>query len=897
MALVNYLITGLSLFFLIDLGLIYRSQKQTKSVRFFQAKLISSKLILLIIGLVGNGVIIIERNYQQDSILVLVLTISIVLIVTIISSIHPYMEPIVWHIIVYLQVIGIITLHSLQVGRALRQSMIALIGYGLMLMVCYVIQKINFLEKLTYVYIGLSIGLLVISNSTLNGATNWFQLFDLSFQPSEFVKIIFAFSLGAIFRKERSLKRLVIGTVYSAVLVLILVYQRDLGGAFLFFAMYAVLSYLYYRKRWISMVQLVGISFGGVAAYHLFGHVRVRILSWLDPFSYIDKEGYQITQGLFAIANGKYMGVGLTEGASHKVPAVTTDFIFAAINEKLGVVMGLIIIVLFFFLVIVLLSQCQKNKRIFPAYLSVGISVMLGFQAFLILGGVLKLIPLTGVTLPFISSGGSSLIASYLSVGVIESMAKSSDQSGKYEYREHTIITIKYVMTALYAALLAYMLYFVVFQSDEIELNSYNSRLPEIEKSIIRGSIYDRKGNILVETQIVETEQEEQAVRNYRYDGLFAHVIGYSDVGKTGLEARYNMDLLRSSRPLLERIGKMFDPNKKQGDSLHLTLDLELQKIAAQSLGKRKGAVVAIEVDTGKILAMVSQPSFNPNTMAKDYQYLLNDQEATLLNRVTNGLYPPGSTFKVVTALAYAQQKGVDFEYQCQGKAIFGQRLIHCYKDRAHGQESIADAFAYSCNTAFAQMANKMEPNQWRAKAEQLYFNRNLPYDLNHQVSRFRLDLEATEELIAETGIGQGETLITPLHNLLITAAIANGGQLMRPYLLDTITNERGQVVKQNLPKPEAVILSEAEVRQLQDYMTEAVRRGTAQGLSTKQYTAAGKTGSAENPFGKAHAWFIGYAPAKQPKIAVSIIVENAGTSSQNAVPIAGKIFDAYLTN
>jgi len=885
--LINYIIVLLTIIFIVHLLSQYRRSSNEEIV----VNLGLSKIIIFGIALVGHGSIIATVGVTNQGIQILALNLLVIITYTILSHSIDFLEPVIWHIISFLHLIGSLMLHRLNPELSIKHNMVALLGFIIMIIIGFVVTKLKFLDKLSLVYMFLAIGLLLIVNSTTNGATNWFEYGNVSFQPSEFVKIIFAFYLASIFKKKYNFTHLVIGSFVSAIIVLILVYQRDLGSAFLFYVLYMVISYMYSRKRWLSFVQLGALAAGGFVAYTIFTHVQTRILAWLDPFAYIDNQGYQMTQGLFAFASGKWMGTGITQGFPTKIPVVTTDFIYAAIGEEFGTVFTLLLIIIYLILIILLLSQCQKTNDIFKAYVGVGLVVMFGFQGFLIIGGVIKLIPLTGVTLPFISYGGTSLVATIISLGIVEAITKSKNVSEVKEYRSHTIITLKIVMVFLYMLLFGYLLYFITFQSEALQLNSYNNRLDIIEKTIQRGTIYDENGVTLAYSKF----EDNKFIRVYPYKEMFAHAIGYSQVGKTGVEAYMNVELLSSNNNFFDQVKHSLSGVKPAGSDIYLTLNYELQKIAYHSLEGKKGAVIAMDPSTGKILAMVSKPDFDPNQIEAIYQDLLAAENGVLLNRTTNGLYPPGSTFKTITAISYIHEHGEDFYYFCQGRDIFANKYIHCYGDTAHGRVDIKDAFAVSCNTAFATMGEGLDLHKFELYTNDLLFNQELPYDYDHVTSSFILPETVSGELRAETVIGQGEILISPLHNLLITSAIANGGQLMKPYLVDSVVNKKGTLISKNLPVNALEMFNTSDSLLLKDYMEAVVLEGTGKGLLSTKYTAAGKTGSAENPFGDTHAWFVGFAPVENPKIAVAIIVENSGSSSANSIPIAKELFDYYL--
>ncbi len=864
------------------------------SVEDNKTSLSMEQFILFVFCILGHGFILLNNGLNKDGITIMGLNIIAIGLFVYGSQLTNYLEPIVWHLIAMIHLTGSIMLHRLDPSLALKHTLYACVGFVVMFIAIFILRYIKRIDKLTWIYLILSVALLLSVNATVNGATNWVNIRGITFQPSEIVKILFAFSLAGLFRFQKSFSGLVIGSLFSGLLILILVYQRDLGSALLFFVTYIVLSYMYYQKRWLPFAQIGVLSLASMIAYKLFSHIQVRIISWLYPFEYIDHEGYQITQSLFAFARGKWMGTGLLQGMPKRIPVVNSDFIFAAIGEELGSLFVLLTIFLFYMLIIMLLSQCQKSKNRFYLYVSVGMTVMLGFQGFLIIGGVIKLVPLTGVTFPFVSYGGTSLITSIIMVGFIDLTSKLSDHRENYQFNAHTLISLKFVMTILYLALMGYFLFFVIVQSEEVQLNSYNKRLESIEKEIIRGSIYDSTGEVLAYTRTNDLGQE----RIYPFGQTYAHVVGYTNPGKTGIEADLNMQLLNSNQNVFQQFLRNIKAQERQGSDVHLTLNHSLQEIASDSLGDRKESVVAMDPTTGKILALVSKPDFDPNTLSQVYATLSEDtKEAALLNRVTNGLYPPGSTFKILTALTYIRHHNEPFSYVCRGTDTFAEKTISCYGHTAHGPVSITEAFAYSCNTAFATMGEAITTQQLEETANDLFFNQALPYPYNHKISQFGFPTIVSASLRAETVIGQGETMITPLHNLMITSAIANGGLAMTPYLVDYIENANGHIVEQTLPEGHETSLTADEIKALREYMIATVETGTGKMLSNDNYSAAGKTGAAENPFGPTHAWFVGFAPADHPQIAIAIIVENAGSSGANAVPIAKEMFDAYLIN
>lgn len=341
---------------------------------------------------------------------------------------------------------------------------------------------------------------------------------------------------------------------------------------------------------------------------------------------------------------------------------------------------------------------------------------------------------------------------------------------------------------------------------------------------------------------------------------------------------------------------------KDPGNNIVTTLNVKLSQIAGNALGAQKGAIVVIEPDTGKILAMVSSPTYNPNTLTDAaWKRLTSDAEedSALYNRATQGLYPPGSTFKLYTALEYMREEEAynKFHYRCTGSIGKGKDRIKCYGGEVHGRVDLTDAFAESCNAAFCQIGSKLDISLWRKTCESLYYNKNVPLDkLEQKASQFAITSSSALGDVMQASIGQGDTLVTPLQNALLVCAAVNGGSVMKPYVVDHVEDYEGNILTTNEPEKISEPISKAEAKTLKRLMRATVTSGTATSLRYGSYQAGGKTGSAEFQNGStdSHAWFVGYAEQKGKKLVVSIVVERAGTGSAYAVPIAKKIFDAY---
>lgn len=464
--------------------------------------------------------------------------------------------------------------------------------------------------------------------------------------------------------------------------------------------------------------------------------------------------------------------------------------------------------------------------------------------------------------------------------------------------RNREVLIITYVFVGIFLAMIGYMAYYLFVKSSDAINNSYNKRQDLLAERVVRGKILSKDKEVLAETVIGKDGKE---TRYYPYSNMFAHIVGHFSQGRTGVELLENYKMLQSNDNPISNISKELAGQKTSGDNVVTTLSVKLQKTAYEVLGNHKGAVVAIEPSTGKILAMVSKPDYDPNPeqLNSNWNYLLQDanQQSALLNRATQGLYPPGSIFKILTAAEYMRENDKSaYSYQCTGKLHYKGVDINCYGNKVHGRLDLKHSFSKSCNSSFAHIGSLLDIGKYRQLCEAFLFNKEIPVKFPYKKSSFVLSKQSDEEEILHTAMGQGKTTITPLHAAMIVSAIGNKGKMMTPYVVDRLESSEGNLVKQTKEGVCATPVSEDEAATLTDYMKEVVNSGTATALSGLGYKAAGKTGSAEfNSSKDSHSWFVGFAPADNPQIAISVIVEGAGTGSEYAVPMAKQIFQTYL--
>ena len=412
----------------------------------------------------------------------------------------------------------------------------------------------------------------------------------------------------------------------------------------------------------------------------------------------------------------------------------------------------------------------------------------------------------------------------------------------------------------LFALLFGWMCFYFTQTAIENKVglfdNDYNHRDELLAARNRRGSIYASDAETILASTQTELDDNGNVIqiRSYPFGSMYAHVLGYAQLGGSGLEEYFKYELLHSDLPLSEKV--RYD-NKEDaedklypGNNLITTLDPAVQKACYDAMGNYDGAVIVTEVKTGRIIAMVSKPDYDPNYIEENWESLLADNESgTLLNRVTQGLYPPGSTFKIIDCIDLLEENPdavKDYSFECSGVFEQGGESIHCYDYEVHGRITLEESFAHSCNSSFANIGlNMISPDTMSDTLRSLLFNSKLPYDLPYVRSSVNMPDTLSTEGIMQMSIGQGTTSMTPLHLNMITSAVANGGVLMRPHLVDELHDAKGRTLRVYGNEAYGSLMPEEVAQQVVQFMRAVVTDGTASSLSGRDYEAAGKTGAA----------------------------------------------------
>lgn len=494
-----------------------------------------------------------------------------------------------------------------------------------------------------------------------------------------------------------------------------------------------------------------------------------------------------------------------------------------------------------------------------------------------------------------------------------------------------------YFFILIFVAQLIFLGYINFYLGPVLATNPYNRRLAAEEAGIRRGAIYDRNGIVLAR----DVEENGKRKRSYPLGQSTSQLLGFvsEQYGRTGLESQFDTYLLAldDAGSVDKLINRIFN-RPSYGYNVYLTLDANLQKKAVTLLGNRRGAVVALDPKTGAVLALASTPGYDPNKIErvidrKTEKYVENGKTLTrevkvtyfdlikkdnenspLLNRATFGMYSPGSTFKLITGAGVLSENAeITRELiKCDGSITVDGFVL---KDtKAHGIVDFNDALRVSCNTAFARYGLLLGEKGLKKSAGAFGFvtdgskgqgkdrpvagqDRLSPIDFNY-ISYNPGTLPGgsygkTE--IASTAIGQGRVMASPMQMALVAAGIANNGVIMSPYVLNEVKTVKGTVRDKAAPRQLYAAMTPEIAARLTTAMEAVVSRGTATAAAINGIRVAGKTGSAQNPGGETHAWFVGFAPAGNPSIAVAVVLENAGAGGKEAAPVAREVMAAYL--
>lgn len=874
----------------------------------------------------------------------------------------PGADPAILPVVFTLSGIGITFVTRLQPDASLGQVIFLFLGVALMVGTLAVVKNLEVIKRYKYVLGIAGIILLVLPmfiGTEIYGSKLWIKIGGFQFQPGEFAKVLIVLFLAGYLAENRELlsisNRTVLGIKFPrlrllyplfivwGVCLLVVAFERDLGSALLFYTIFLIMLYVATGRVSYVIIGLALLAIGAFGMYQIMSHVQVRVAIWLDPFSDAQNLGYQIVQSLFSLADGGLAGVGIGKGMADIIPVVASDMIFAAIGEEMGLLGGSAVLLLFMLFAVRGLTTAARAKSDLAAFSAAGLTAAISFQAFTIVGGVTKLIPLTGVTLPFMSQGGSSLLASFVIVALLlragdeatdrsTEIANTSTDLATAGYRTtvrgshmrrpaldtpesgllgrvalaNRLTRTVFLFTALFAVLIGNITYIQVIKASEYQDMPSNNHTINKARYIKRGSIITADGLTLAESI---KQADGTYARSYPNGNLAAHAVGYysQQYGTMGIENTQN-DTLTGSKDYsswqnaLNSLAGISEP----GNSVQLTIDSRIQRAAEQALAGRVGAIVALDPRSGAVLAWASAPTFdNTNIQAAiEAANASGGADTSMYDRATLALYTPGSTFKVLT-LASALENGLatlDTTYDSPGRMEIGGADVVSIGERGHGKISLAKAFALSSNTVFGQVADGLGAEKLVATARAFGYGQQLGLDFTTAASVMPNPEEMTEWELAWAGagqpVGQGHTpgpQATVMQNALMAATIANNGIAMNPYVVSQILAPDGTVLKTTRGRSLGQAVSSGTAAQVKQAMLDVVQNGTGSAAAIAGVKVAGKTGTAETNNANANSTFVGFAPYDTPTVAIAVVIEQNAKGEEGAAAVGGQVLRAAL--
>jgi cell division protein FtsW (lipid II flippase) len=787
---------------------------------------------------------------------------------------------------------GLLTIWRLDPGFGIRQlgwfllacsSLYFLLRYG---------RGLRWIRR--YRYLWISLGLLLMALTLLFGTHPgggsprlWLGCCGFYFQPSEALRLLLVAFLASYLADRLTFANVTqsswdFRTWLPLILIWLLsfsllVVQRDLGTGMLFLALLTMLLYLVLDRWQVLVIAGVLGVIGGLLGFYLFDVVTVRVEAWLNPFADPLGGSYQIIQSLITVASGGLFGRGMGLGSPGFVPAIHTDFIFTAITEEHGLLAALALIGLWGLWLSRVLSGVLRQREPFAALLNAGLGFSLGLQAMLIVGGNLRVFPLVGITLPFTSYGGSSLLISTVSLGMLLLLSQDQESSARFRLplqRLHTGMIVTWTFIAVFLG------WWTLVRAPTLIARGDNPRWAIDSRYSKRGSIFDRDGQVLAETVGSIGTFE----RVYPQPDA-APIVGYDlfPFGQTGLEETLD-GILRGielqdewdlARNMLTRGVTL------PGSDARLTLDIQIQQLAMQLLAEQKGAIVLLDADTGELLSAASAPSYNSNQLEDEWSALINDPNAPLLNRAVQGQYQPGTALAPFI-LAWSIENGSitlesTVDELAQTIAIDGERLSCATQPEPLRNPDFGDVLHFGCPYPVMELvvANGADAYNEIITA----FSLVQPIDAELQDEGGVVQPLETKRELDMAGIGQATLTITPLQLARAFATLGTEGASPEIRLVDAVRLSGGEWVQYEDSDPSKQVLHADTVAQIRSAL------GTDNHFGYEALAIAGES----------LGWYLGGVRGLTGNYVIVVVLE--GGLSSEAARIGERLLESVQTS
>ena len=886
-----------------------------------------------------------------------------------IRRLAPGADPAILPIVFVLAGIGITFVTRLAPNEASSQVIWLFLSVVAMIATLFFVRNLDDLAhyKYTLGVIGVALLLLpMLIGTEIYGSKLWIIIGPFSFQPGELAKILIVLFLAFYLASNRealstsavrfgpfSLSRfrmLLPLFIMWGISLLLVVFERDLGSALLFFVFFVIMLFVATGRVSYVIISLGLLAVGFVFCYHFFGHVQTRVDIWLNPWKDPSGSGYQIVQSLYSIADGGLTGTGIGKGMPTLIPVVESDFIFSAISEEIGLLGSTAVLILFMLFCVRGFATAARAKSDSSAFAAVGLTSVIGFQAFLIVGGVTKLLPLTGVTLPFMSQGGSSLLSSFIIVGLllragdegtgreslleaapdlgsarVSSLSQSGAHAADIIRGSHArggfetqgaesgilgrvalgkrITALITVFAILFAVLVGNLTYYMEIDASTIQSMPTNNHTIAKSSYVQRGAIITSDGVTLAES----TKQDDGTyVRSYPQGSLASHTVGYmsTQYGASGIELTMN-DTLTGHSDYSSWKNALYSLAGIQtsGSTVVLTINSQIQSAAEKALEGYTGAIVVLNPTTGAVLAKASSPTYSNDQLS---DIISSGTGSQLVDRTTQTLYSPGSSFKVIT-LSAALDTGVatlDDICDAESTITIGNGTVSNYGDYDYGTPTLKEALALSSNTVFGRLGVQVGASKLVAYADAFGYGTSIGQDFSTKVSLMPLPSEMTDWETAWAACGQpvgqhaspAGPQTTVMQNAVVAQTIANDGIAMNPYVVDHILSPEGTTTSTTSPKSLGQVISSTTAEEVTQAMIGVVDHGTGTRARISGVTVAGKTGTAQVENGNINSFFIGFAPADNPTLVISVCIEGLGGDVEGyAAGVAGEVLASAL--
>jgi len=816
----------------------------------------------------------------------------------------PHRDPLLLPTAALLTGWGLLLIGRLAINFLLRQAVWLLISTVALLVVVRLSHDLRWLRRFRYTWLFGGLALLAATlvfgvNPSGYGQRLWLGAWGVYFQPSEPLKLLMVVYLASYLAERRELlisERWKVGRwrlpplayvgpllAMFGLAVVLLVWQQDLGAAMLFFFTFLAMLYLATGQWGYVAAGLALFITAGLGGYWFSDRVALRVDGWLNPWPRAADRTFQIVQSLLAFGAGGAFGQGLGLGHPTYIPAVHTDFVFAAIGEEFGLAGTLVILALYGVFMLRGFRISARAPRSFERFLAAGLTAGLVIQAWVIMAGNAKLAPIAGVTLPFVSYGGSSLLISFIALSLLLriSSPKSQVQSPTSPVplspcplvSPSPLLHLARVLSLALALLTITCGYWAIVRAGYLRARDDNPRRVLYEQHIVRGRILDRDGVVLADVEIAD---DGTVTRRYPIQEA-APAIGYASLryGTGGIEAAFDAELrgeagrsdwLAAWEELLHR--------PPRGRDVQLTLDAALQTQAQEALAGQAGAVVLLDATSGEILVLASSPTFDPERLDEEWETLSKDPVAPLINRATQGLYQPGAALQTVI-IAEALSKGLAGLTTPISNATVplpvNGALLGC-SETITEPYTLADAYAAACPAPLAALGTRLGATGLAEAVERWALTTPPSLEIPTEAADWNVETISTTTAMRTEAIGQGMLTVSPVQMALVAGTLANAGKMPVPRLVLHIQDtEGGWQERPSAGEPRTVLAPDSARELFAAWQCYGDDPSTLLRASVAAHWGVAVAGKGQPP----HTWFLGVAPADAPRYAIAVLLEH----------------------